>query len=252
MKQKLIIISLLLVVFGSISGQEKVYYDSNERITKDINLAIEYSITDKSVVVQDSLLKKTIYYLSGQKKSEFSLLNVYKKGQIVQQKTIGEKWKWFKNGEIQLKAYYKDGLLEGEFNTYWDNGKQRRKDTFNNGKLIEGNCYDSIGNKISVYFPYEILPQFPGGEEKLMRYLSHQVKYPDIAMEQSIQGDVSTQFYVEADGKITNIRIMKNINYYLDIEAFRVINSMPSWTPGKIEGINTRFKYTLPIIFRLQ
>lgn len=253
MKQKLIFIALFLLVINLIKGQEKVYFDLDGRETKNISSAVEYIILEKSTVGKDSLFKKTVYFISGQKKSENSYLNEYKKGKIKESKFCGEKWEWFLNGNIHLKALYKDDQLDGEFFTYWTNGLLRRKDIFEKGKLIEGNCYDSIGNKLTKYFPYETLPEFPGGEAELFKFISYEIKYPIKAMENNIQGKVLTQFYIETDGKITDIRIIKNVNYYLDIEALRVIRAMPTnWIPATLEGQKVRYKYTLPIVFRLE
>lgn len=252
MKQKHVIFTLLLLTSNFVNGQEKVYYDVDGNITKDINLATYYTITLKSAVGKDSLFNETDYYTNGQKKAVESYLTKYKNGKSTSNYLIGEKWEWFENSTIKLKANYKDGQLNGEFLTYWSNGIQRRKDLFKKGKLIEGNCYDSIGNKLSKYFPYETIPEFPGGDDKLFQFLAEEVKYPVKALEGGIQGRVVTQFYVETDGRITDIKIVKNVNSYLDDEAYRIINSMPKWKPGTIEGQKVRVKFTLPINFRLQ
>ena len=252
MKQRLNLIALLLFVLGSVNGQEKIFYDAEGNKTYDMGSAVEYKITEKSVVGADSLFIKTAYFMSGQKKSENSFLKVYKKGKFIEQKFIGENWEWFENGGIKLSSFYKNGQLQGAFSTYWQNGIQRRKDLFDNGKLIEGNCYDSIGNKITEYFPYQTIPEFPGGEQKLFSYLISEVKYPIQAQEKNIQGRVLVQFYVETDGKISNIKILNNNNYYLEMESLRVIKAMPDWTPGTIEGQKVKVKFTLPVSFRMQ
>ncbi|MDD2797951.1 MAG: TonB family protein [Bacteroidales bacterium] len=229
-----------------------MYFDLEGKEVKDVNLAVQYTITEKSAVGNDSLFKKSNYFISGQKKSEYSVLEEYKQGRFIKKKIVGEKWEWFENGNIHLKAFYNDNQLNGEFCTYWPNGTQRRKDTFDNGKLIEGNCYDSIGQKIKKYFPYETAPEFAGGVNKLFEFLAKEQKYPTIAMENNIQGKVVTQFYIDENGKITDLEIIRNANYYLDVEALRVINAMPVWTPGTLEGKNVKVKITLPIYFRIQ
>lgn len=169
---------------------------------------------------------------------------------FIEQKDIGEDLEWFEDGSVHLKSFYKDGKLHGDFITFWPNGIQRRKDIFDEGNLIEGNCYDSVGNRLPDYFPYETMPEFPGGEKELFKYLNKTLKYPREAMKQGIQGRVVVQYYVGADGKVTDIRIVKKVNHYLDMEAYRVINSMPDWIPGTQEGEKVRVKYTLPITFR--
>ncbi len=251
MKIKLAILINILLVSLFAKGQAIVYYDAENNITKNMTSAIEYSITEKSLAGKDSLFKKTYYYFSGQKKSEDSYLCKYKKRAIISKISIGDKLKWFENGGLQLKAFYKDGQLNGEFITYWPNGKLRRKDVYDNGKLVTGNCFDSIGNNLNEYFPYETMPMFPGGDKKLFAYLLNEVKYPEGALESDIRGRVITQFYVDTDGSVTDIRIVESLNYYLDLEAYRVISSMPIWIPGTIEGEKVRVKFILPISFQL-
>jgi protein TonB len=97
----------------------------------------------------------------------------------------------------------------------------------------------------------EQMPEFPGGQEAMMKYLSESVKYPKEASKDGIQGRVVVQFVVEKDGSISEVEVIKKVNEHLDAEAVRVVNAMPKWKPGKQKGENVRVKYTLPISFRL-
>lgn len=81
-------------------------------------MADTYIITQKSTVHKDTLIKQTEYYLSGQRKHEYSLINQYYKGKLKSQKYLGTDLEWFENGKLNLKSFYQDGLLEGEFCTY--------------------------------------------------------------------------------------------------------------------------------------
>lgn len=246
MKHKILLITLLIVHF--VNGQEKIYYDADRNLTSKISLAFAYKITEKSAANTDSLFKETFYYLTGEKKSESSYINIYKHRKLKEKKNTGEWWEWFANGNIQLKAFYEEGQLQGDFCTYWPNGKQRRKDIFEKGKLVEGNCFDSTGNKITKYFPYETWPMFPGGEEKLFKFISNSIKYPT-DMQVAVNGTAYTEFFVEANGKISNIRTVHNNNTNIDREAIRVVKSMPDWIPSTHEGQNVRAKLMLPISF---
>ena len=96
------------------------------------------------------------------------------------------------------------------------------------------------------------MPQFPGGPEALMQFLSQNVKYPKEAYEKNVQGRVIASFVVEKDGSITEAVIRKSIDPLLDAEALRVIGSMPKWEPGMQNGEAVRVKYTVPITFKLQ
>ena len=97
----------------------------------------------------------------------------------------------------------------------------------------------------------EQMPEFPGGQEAMMKYLSESVKYPKEASKDGVQGRVVVQFVVEKDGSISEVEVVKKVNEHLDAEAVRVVNAMPKWKPGKQKGENVRVKYTLPISFRL-
>ena len=95
-------------------------------------------------------------------------------------------------------------------------------------------------------------PSFPGGDAARIAFLSNNLKYPAVAMEQGIQGRVVTQFVVDKDGSITDVKVVRSLDPMLDKEAVRLVKSMPKWTPGKLNGSPVRVKYILPISFRLQ
>ena len=97
----------------------------------------------------------------------------------------------------------------------------------------------------------EQMPEFPGGSIELMKFLSENVKYPEAAEETGTQGRVVAQFIVEADGSITNVKVLKNVSDEIDAEAVRVIKAMPKWKPGMQKGQPVRVKYTIPVTFRL-
>ncbi len=103
-----------------------------------------------------------------------------------------------------------------------------------------------------VFDVVEVMPSFPGGQAALMSYLSNNIKYPQIAMENGVQGRVVCTFVVERDGSITDIRVVRGVDPSLDKEAIRVLKSMPHWIPGKQNGSAVRVKFTVPVTFKLQ
>ena len=103
-----------------------------------------------------------------------------------------------------------------------------------------------------VFDMVEQMPTFPGGQQELMSYLGKNIKYPTIAQENGTQGRVIIQFVVERDGTITDVRVARGVDPYLDKEAVRVVQSMPKWIPGKQNGKAVRVKFTVPVMFRLQ
>ena len=104
-----------------------------------------------------------------------------------------------------------------------------------------------------VFMIVETMPEFPGGQQALFKYLSENVKYPAIAQENGIQGRVICQFVVNKDGAIVDVEVVRSGgDASLDKEAMRVIKSMPKWKPGMQRGKAVRVKYTVPVNFRLQ
>ena len=104
-----------------------------------------------------------------------------------------------------------------------------------------------------IFVVVETMPEFPGGQQALFKYLSENVKYPVIAQENGIQGRVICQFVVNKDGSIVDVEVVRSGgDPSLDKEAVRVIKSMPKWKPGKQRGKAVRVKYTVPVNFKLQ
>lgn len=103
-----------------------------------------------------------------------------------------------------------------------------------------------------VFFIVEDMPEFPGGELALRKYIANHVKYPVIAQENGVQGKVYVTFVVGKDGSINNARIARGVDPSLDKEALRVVNGLPRWKPGKQRGKPVNVSYTVPINFVLQ
>ncbi|MDX9883908.1 MAG: energy transducer TonB [Prolixibacteraceae bacterium] len=103
-----------------------------------------------------------------------------------------------------------------------------------------------------VFFIVEEMPEFPGGELALRKFIAQSIKYPVIAQENGIQGKVYVNFVVDKDGSVTNAKIARGVDPSLDKEALRVVNSLPKWKPGKQRGKAVKVSYTVPINFVLQ
>ena len=103
----------------------------------------------------------------------------------------------------------------------------------------------------TIYNVAETMPQFPGGSNELMKYLSENTKYPESAKANKIEGRVFVRFVIEKDGSITNAEVMRGIDKECDAEAVRVVSSMPKWQPGTQSGEAVRCRFTVPFIFKL-
>lgn len=98
----------------------------------------------------------------------------------------------------------------------------------------------------------EVMPEFPGGEEAMHKFIVKNVKYPAIDREAGIQGRVYVKFVVEVDGSITNIQVLRGVSKNIDAECIRVIKMMPKWKAGENHGKKVRCYYTLPFTFKMQ
>lgn len=103
-----------------------------------------------------------------------------------------------------------------------------------------------------IFVAVEQPAEFPGGEVALMKWLSNNIRYPESAQQNDIQGRVIVKFVVEKDGSIGQVTIAKGVDKDLDREAIRVVKKMPKWQAGKNNGVAVRSYFTLPVIFRLQ
>ena len=100
-----------------------------------------------------------------------------------------------------------------------------------------------------IFVEYDEMPYFAKGD--VVSFVSHAIIYPKIAIEKGIEGRVITQFEVEKNGALTDIKVVRGISPELDAEAIRIVKSMPRWIPGKQRNKVCRVKYTLPVNFKL-
>jgi len=103
-----------------------------------------------------------------------------------------------------------------------------------------------------IFNHVEVMPEFPGGINALMKFLQDNLKYPEEAQKQGIQGRVALRFVVTPDGSVDDVQVMKSLDSLCDQEAVRVVNLMPKWIPGKQNGDPVYVYFSLPITFKLQ
>jgi protein TonB len=98
----------------------------------------------------------------------------------------------------------------------------------------------------------EQMPEFPGGQEAMMKFISSNINYPEDMAEAGVGGKVFIEFVVRADGPITDVRVLRGIpgGPSLDREAVRVVKAMPKWNPGKQSGKPVDVIYRLPVMFK--
>lgn len=106
--------------------------------------------------------------------------------------------------------------------------------------------------KEEVFMVAEQMPEFPGGMKEMLKFLQENVKYPENAMRNNVQGRVIVQFVIEKDGTPTEFKVLRSVDPDLDAEALRVMKAMPKWKPGMQKGQVVRVKFTVPVSFKLQ
>lgn len=104
----------------------------------------------------------------------------------------------------------------------------------------------------TIFVGVEQPAEFPGGPAAMMKWLNNNMRYPEAAQQNDIQGKVVVNFVVEKDGSIAQVKIAKGVDKDLDREAVRVVKKMPKWQPGKNNGVPVRSYFNLPVTFRLQ
>lgn len=143
----------------------------------------------------------------------------------------------------------------------WNPGKQRGQAVrvqyrmpikFNlNGEDSHKEVSNTNDSGDQIFLVVEKMPEFTGGEQAMYKFIGANIKYPDQAKKEGIEGRVFVCFIVEKDGKISTVEILRGIGGGCDEEAKRVIEEMPNWKPGEQRGQTVRVQYRMPIKFNL-
>jgi TonB family protein len=214
--------------------------------------------------------KEIHFYLTGEKESENTFIN--SSGKFVKN---GKSLSWYINGQLKSESnyikgeldgkestYYENGQLKSEINdldnqnerlivTYWKNGKIKRRDFFRKEQLQTGVCFDSLGNEIK-HFDYEVMPQYKGGDQRLINDIANNLEYPIKSRDAGIQGRVLVRFVVSTDGSITSVSILEGVSPELNAEAIRVVKTLKKFKPGLQDGEPVPVFYGVPISFNLR
>jgi len=156
------------------------------------------------------------------------------------------------NGKIKIEGS-KEDLVKYKA-LFSDSGFEFISDSLGNTFLIKKEIVQpkSLSADEQIFFIVEEMPEYPGGEMELRKFIANSVKYPTDAQDKGIQGKVYVTFVVSKDGSIADAKIARGVNPSLDAEALRVVNALPKWMPGKQKGKAVNVSYTVPINFVLQ
>jgi TonB family protein len=252
-----------------LANKDTTFYNKAGRIVTDNKSAEYYEILQPDPQNPDRVLEQT-FYPSNKKLSEKyflksilsdnsqdSVYNKYGKSMLPQgfinkltRLPEGKYQEWHENGQLSKEINYQSGIKTGQTLMYWNNGKQRRNDLFENGVLISGNCFDKEGRTVE-YFDMDKKASFVGGKKALIEYLSSNIKYPENALKNKKEGTVEVKFILSNSGSVSKIWIPKSVDKELDKEAIRLIMTMPKWYPEFKDGDTAQSLQTLKIQFVL-
>lgn len=118
---------------------------------------------------------------------------------------------------------------------------------------VEGPEEEEIEEEAIPFQLVETKPSFMGGDANgFSKWVATRLVYPEIAKENGVQGRVMLQFRVEADGRVTNVKVIRGVEPSIDKEAVRVVSSSPKWSPGKQRDRAVPVTYTFPVYFQLR
>lgn len=164
---------------------------------------------------------------------------------------------YFDSGKKDKEGLYKKDEKIGVW-TIWD---KQEKDSLVVDCAADGTyknifvpAYKKHNTELGKVYKMEVMPEFEGGEQAMMDFVGTNIKYPNSERLKDISGTCYVTFVVEADGRVTNTKILRGVagGPLCDLEAMRVVNSMPNWTPGTQFGENVRVQFNLPIKFTLR
>jgi hypothetical protein len=150
---------------------------------------------------------------------------------------------WIDESEMEnLSSTWVDEADKGELSTTWT--EDAFSEELNTEPGLANSWVDETGE--TIYKKAEVPPEFVGGKEALFNYFKENITYPDDVED----GVVYVAFVVGSDGSIRDARVFKGVKESMDREGLRLINNMPNWDPGMMEGKTVASVYGLPVIFR--
>jgi len=165
---------------------------------------------------------------------------------------------YYPNGQVQMRGTLSSinpEVRDGAFTWYYENGVKRMDCIYENNLIANTREWDTHGELKPIPISSiqvnngDNLPEFPGGNNKINKYISKTIKYPPEAYKQDIKGDVEIGFTIDINGDVTNVYVKKGVHPLLDNEAIRVIKSMPKWKPGVQKGEKVAVQMVLSIAF---
>lgn len=240
---KILISAFLFSVTSITNCQDTVYFDKNQNAA-DKRSAFYFEVEHEDYTNSDRFVVES-FYADGVRRE----VNYYRDKS--KKEITGVSQKWYHDGQIKSRITHNGGKLNDTVITYWETGQLKREDIFQNEKFIKGTCYDINGNKIR-HFDYEVMPEYPGGESKLLSDIYNSIVMPEIVRTTLLKEKVIARFYVDTEGFVGDIEIVKGDYPEVNKEVIRVLSSLRRWKPGMIDGEPVKVWYVVPITFEVK
>jgi TonB family protein len=209
----------------------------------------------------------TWYYPSGAKASQVQFQNnepegvyvawyedgkVQERGEYHQGQRSGSWLSVHRNGQRRSSGLYSANRPHGEWRYFYNTGQVAAVERIEQGQPSALTLYNEDGSRFEGLPTRRQVPLFPGGEQALVEYLAQHTTYPKEARRKGITGKVYVSYTVGEDGRVGQVRVLRGLSPDADLEAKRVVESLPRFRPGKEYNVPTSFTYTVPIYFEPQ
>jgi len=159
---------------------------------------------------------------------------------------------WWKDGSLYGRLSYKNNLENGLCEWFFPSGQISASYICSEGKRHDEHYWNEDGSEASPKYA-EVEPKFKKGDlTDFTRYIHERLVYPEYCKEMGIQGRVVLSFVVNTNGMVSDVRVIKSVQYELDKEALRVVSGSPLWTPGRRNNQVVNVRFVFPIIFQLR
>ncbi|MCR5890063.1 energy transducer TonB [Hymenobacter sp. J193] len=208
-------------------------------------------------ILTDSIrgIEKQFYLPSGKLSSFRGFLN--RKSHVWH----GAHLEYYENGQIRLQESFVLGKVQGERVTFYPTGTLRRREQIISGQEASGECFGPDGKPVP-YFPYMVMPTYPGGQDAFLNDIGRRIIYPIEAVRAHVEGIVLVKFQVAKDGKVENIKPaelpadatpeVRRVYTYLQAAAMQSVQKVKSFIPGQLDGEPIVVNMTVPVTFKIR
>jgi TonB family protein len=273
MRLRFIIVLTLCSLTGQAQKDTVLYFSKLDKVVGSINDAFYYSEIKQgkkgNFILREFALKDNkwtnVYEASIKKETDSS----YSAFQIQNKKNIYIRYFTKRDSGFYIRDFFNRILIaegfsktlfplirEGHWNQYSQlNGKIENESEYRDNQLITNKYFLPLGTYINDVFNYvDKNPEYGNSDSELLNFIAEHIKYPERARENNITGKVIVSFVLMADGSIQGLNLLQRVNVLLDIEAIRVVNSIPKdkWKPAEINGIKVNMPVMIPISFSIR